>query len=110
MPSGDSEAPGGGFDSGGGFNYGFTGMGTTPGLTAGWDTSPGYTFGSGTDQGFTVGPDGYDIGGGLGTSLGGFTSVNSPADYSFNSLFDMSQLGQSNYGCLLYTSPSPRDV
>ena len=102
-PGGANEGVGGssfGGSGGGGLgiDYGFTGMGTTPGLTAGWDSSPGYTFGSGTDQGFTVGPDGYDIGGGLGTSLGGFTSVNSPADYSFNSLFDMSQLGQSNYG------------
>ena len=100
MPSGDSEAPGGGgFSSGSsGVNYGFSGMGTTPGLRAGYDTSPGYGFNTGTDQGFTAGPSGYDISGGLGTSLGGFTSVNSPADYSFNSLFGMSQLGQSNYG------------
>ena len=99
MPSGDSEAPGGfGGDSSGGFNYGFTGMGITPGLTVGPDTSSGYGFGSGTDMGLNVGPEGYDISGGLGNSLSGFTSVNSPADYSFNSLFDMSQLGQSNYG------------
>lgn len=99
MPSGDGEAPGGGgFSSGsGGFNYGFDGMGTTPGLSAGYDSSSGYGFNSGTDAGFSA-PAGYDIGGGLGNSLGGFTSVNSPADYSFNSLFDMSQLGQSNYG------------
>ena len=88
----------GGTKGGSGVNYGFDGMGTTPGLSVGYDTSPGYTFGSGTDQGFSVGPSGYDISGGLGNSLGGFTSVNSPADYSFNSLFDMSQLGQSNYG------------
>ena len=100
MPSGDGEAPGGGgFSSGNsGVNYGFSGMGTTPGLSAGYDTSPGYGFNTGTDAGFNAGPSGYDISGGLGNSLGGFTSVNSPADYSFNSLFDMSQLGQSNYG------------
>ena len=102
-PGGANEGVGGssfGGSGGGGLgiDYGFTGMGTTPGLTAGWDSSPGYTFGSGTDQGFNVGPGGYDISGGLGSGLNGFTSVGSPADYSFNSLFDMSQLGQSNYG------------
>jgi hypothetical protein len=69
---------------GGGTDYGFTGMGTTPGLNVGYDTSPGYGFKSGTDAGFNAG--GYDLGGGLGSSLGyGYGEGYAPtADYGLS--------------------------
>ena len=106
MPSGDSEAPGGfGGDSSGGFNYGFTGMGTTPGLTL------GPTDNVGTDYGFSA-PAGYDIGGGLGGGLTGMAGYGSPsADYSLASQYSMSQYGDvarvpDAIGASAYASPS----
>lgn len=99
MPSGDGEAPGGGGYGGygGGFNYGFSGMGTTPGLSVGNQSSGGWgtgdvgdTTGIGGNYGFDTGPGSYGLNVGS-SSIGqvgmeGSPGSMSPANYGFDGL------------------------
>jgi hypothetical protein len=99
---------GGGFSGG---NYSF-GNGTSPGLSAPDQSgTDGYGF-SGTSPGLTA-PSGYDIGGGLGSSLGSWNDSYTPTDYSLSSLWNLNDAGYgdaSGVGLTAVPSQSPSSL